>query len=116
MTTYNLSVPPSANKLFANAKGGGRVKASAYRAWIRGELKALMAQRAKPIVGRAAVAITIPKGTLGDCDNRIKPTIDLLVRAGVLQNDSAKHLGAVSMTFGDVATMQVEVTAMAVAA
>jgi crossover junction endodeoxyribonuclease RusA len=113
---YNLSVPPSANKLFANVPGKGRVKASAYRKWIKGELLALVAQRAKPVIGRASVAITLPTGTRGDADNRIKPTLDLLVRAGVLADDGAKHVGSVSITFGKVTLMQVEVLPMQVAA
>lgn len=115
MAIFTLSVPPSANKLFANVPGKGRVKASAYRAWIRGELKALMAQRARPIGARASVAITLPNGTRSDCDNKIKATCDLLVRAGVLQDDSPKYLGSVSATFGDVKMMEVEVLPMVTA-
>lgn len=109
MTKYTLSVPPSANKLFANAKRGGRVKAAAYRAWIKGELNALIAQRAKPVEGRAAVSIILPMTTRGDPDNRIKGTVDLLVRAGVLPDDSRKHLASISVTFGDVKLMEVEI-------
>jgi Holliday junction resolvase RusA-like endonuclease len=74
-----------------------------------------MAQRARPIKGRAAVSITLPNGTRGDCDNRIKPAIDLLVRAGILADDKAKHLASVSVTFGDVKMMQVEVSEFAAA-
>lgn len=115
MTTYVLSVPPSTNQLFVNRKSGGRFKASKYRAWIKGELAALLAQRARPVTGRSAVTITIPKGTRGDCDNRIKPAIDLLVRAGILADDSSAHLGAVSMTFGDVQMMHVSIEPMVTA-
>lgn len=32
--TIDLPLPPSANHLFANAHGGGRVKTKAYKAWI----------------------------------------------------------------------------------
>lgn len=108
---FTLSVPPSANKLFANVHGKGRVKASAYRAWIKGELNALIAQRAKPVGVRASVSITLPNTTRGDADNRCKATLDILVRAGVLTDDSRKHLASVTIGFGDVKMMQVEVTA-----
>jgi crossover junction endodeoxyribonuclease RusA len=109
MTVFLLSVPPSGNKLFANASGRGRVKTSKYRAWIKGELNALIAQRARPVAAPASVSITLPRTVRGDCDNRIKGTVDLLVRAGVLPDDSRKHLTSVSVTFGDVKMMQVEV-------
>lgn len=111
MTTYVLKVPPSANSLFHNGKRG-RFKTAKYTAWIKGELNALLDQRAKPVTERATVAITIPKVTRGDCDNRIKPCLDLLVRAGILKDDSSAYVGAVSMTFGDVQMMHVEITPM----
>lgn len=112
MSTYVLSVPPSTNSLFFNVKGRGRVKSTKYRAWIKGELLALIAQRAKPVTERAAVSITIPKATRGDADNRIKPTMDLLVRAGILTDDSGKHVGSISVTFGDVQMIHVAITPM----
>jgi Holliday junction resolvase RusA-like endonuclease len=104
------------NNLFHNLRNGGRRRTARYTSWIDGELKALTAQRAKPISARASVAITLPNATRGDCDNRIKPVLDLLVKAGVLADDSGKHVGAVSVTFGDVQMMHVAVEPMAVAA
>lgn len=115
MSTYVLAVPPSTNSLFFNVKGRGRVKSTKYRAWIKAELLALIAQRAKPVTERASVAITIPKITRGDADNRIKPVLDLLVRAGILTDDGGKHVGAVSITFGDVQMMHVEIVPMVAA-
>lgn len=111
MTTYMLSVPPSTNSLFRYGKNG-RYKKAKYVSWINGELLALVAQRAKPFTGCASVSITIPKATRGDVDNRIKPTLDLLVRAGVLKDDSQAYVGTVSITFGDVQMMHVEITPM----
>lgn len=108
MTIYVLSVPPSINACFANTKQGRR-KTAKYRSWIRGELKALVAQRARPVAVPASVSITLPRSMRGDCDNRIKPTLDLLVRAGVLKDDRSDFVRSVSATIGNVEMMHVEV-------
>jgi Holliday junction resolvase RusA-like endonuclease len=98
--TFELSPPPSANKLFVSPKGTSkRFKTAAYKRWISGELKALIAQRARPVGVRAKVSIVLPAGR-ADMDNSIKGTLDLLVRAGVLQDDSRKHVAGVSVTGG----------------
>lgn len=111
MPVYLISVPPSANALYANSKSGGRHKTKAYAAWTRGELKALLAQRAKPIGARAIIKITVPHNNRIDADNKIKPTLDLLVRAGVLADDSCKYVAEVSAAFGDVRECHVSVEA-----
>jgi len=113
MPTFVLSVPPSANALFFNVKGRGRRKSHKYRAWIAGELKALVAQRARPVRGHVSITITLPKSTRGDASNRVKPAEDLLVRAGIIPDDSGKHVGSVTVTFGDVQMMHVQVEPMA---
>ena len=113
MTTYHLSVPPSVNQIFVNVPGKGRVKSAVYRKWIKSELVALMSQRAKPVVGRASVSILLPRSTPGDIDNRLKGTLDLLVRAEILPDDSGKYVGALSVTFADVPLMHVTVEPMA---
>jgi Holliday junction resolvase RusA-like endonuclease len=110
VTTYVLAVCPSVNKCFANSVKGRR-KTRAYTSWARGELKALIAQRAKPIGVPANISITLPIKTRGDCDNRIKPVVDLLVRAGVLQDDRSDFVRSVSVSFGQVDMMHVSVTA-----
>lgn len=99
MTTFVLSVPPSVNAMYYNLSGKGRRKTRQYREWLKGETAALVAQRAKPIEGRASVTITLPKGTRGDCDGRIKGTLDLLVKCGVLKDDSKQYLGSVTASF-----------------
>jgi Holliday junction resolvase RusA-like endonuclease len=105
---FVLTPPPSVNAMYYNVAGGGRRKTRQYAAWIRGELKALLAQRAKPFEGCATVTITLPKSK-ADPDNKIKPTLDLLVRAGVLKDDRSDYVSGVSVTVGDVQMMHVEV-------
>lgn len=109
MPTFVLSVPPTVNNAYVNLRAGGRRKSRAYCAWIRGELKALTAQRAKPVGRRAKVTITLPNATRGDCDNRIKPCLDLLVRAGVLTDDRSDFVSSVTAVFGDVQLCHVSV-------
>ena len=109
MPTYVISTPPSANALFHNRKGG-RFKTRAYTAWIKGELLALTSQRAKPVGVRAGVSIKLPRKTRGDCDNRIKPVLDLLVRAGILVDDRSDYVASVSISYDDVQMCHVCVT------
>lgn len=109
MPVYQITTPPSVNKLYANKRTGGRVKTAAYRSWIRGCLKELLAQRAKPIGRRAKVVITLPKKTSGDVDGRIKSALDLLVRAGVLIDDRSDYVASVTASFGDVSMCEVSV-------
>lgn len=103
-----LAVPPSTNKLYANA-GRSRKKTAAYSAWIRGELKALVAQRAKPVPIPVTISILLPDTMRGDASNRIKATEDLLVRAGIIPNDSKKFVRSISISFHSGPMMFVEV-------
>jgi len=108
--TFILSPPPSANKLYFNVAGKGRRKSREYCAWIKGEMKALIAQRAKPVEGCATITITLPRSR-GDVDNKIKPTIDLLVRAGILRDDRSDFVSGVSVSFGEnIEMMHVTIT------
>lgn len=110
MATYVLGVPPSANALFYNARAnGGRYKTRQYKAWIRGELAALVAQRARPVAGRATIKITVPNNKRRDIDSYLKATCDLLVRAGVLTDDRSDYVGSISASFADVEMMHVSV-------
>lgn len=109
MPIYTITVPPSANKLYANVAGIGRVKTKAYKSWIRGELKALMAQRAKPIGRRAVIKIIAPVNRRRDIDSYLKATVDLLCRAKVLENDRSDYVASVTASFGDVSMCEVSV-------
>lgn len=113
MTTFVLSVPPSANKLFWNLPGKGRRKTRQYMAWQRGELKALIAQRAKPFEGLATVSITVPHHTRRDADNYAKPILDLLVRAGILRGDRSDSVRSISVSFSEVQCCHVKIEAAA---
>lgn len=122
MTTYVLSVPPSANKLFANtkkqwarlasssaSKKRGRVRTKEYTAWVDGELKSLLAQRAKPVAVPVKITIQKPRYCRKDLDNIAKPVIDLLVRGGIIEDDGPDFVHGITIEPADIESMKVSI-------
>lgn len=87
-THFTLPMPPTANNLFANFKGRGRVKTDKYIKWIHTAGWSLKAQKPAKIAGNYALTVVVPAKTLGDIDNRIKALSDLLVEHGIVEDDS----------------------------
>ncbi len=81
-------LPPSANVLFATI-GRRRVKTSLYKAWLAAGIQDLrIIQRAPLVKGRIQVTIVAERRlTFRDLDNIAKPTLDLLVKAEVIEDD-----------------------------
>lgn len=89
MFVMTLPAPPSANKMYRYA--GNRVlKSSAYRQWLK-ECDALIWQKGwrDQMTGplRVRIHITPKDNRLRDIDNYIKPCLDVLESAGVIEND-----------------------------
>jgi Holliday junction resolvase RusA-like endonuclease len=80
------TTPPSVNALFYNRKSGGRGKTLVYRNWQRDALTELSLHPHWHVPGRVAVRIQVGAAR-GDIDNRVKATLDLLVRAGRIMDD-----------------------------
>lgn len=97
MIEFNLPFPPSTNNLFINLRGRGRVKSPEYRKWRDQARLWLVAQGAGEFKGQAHVSIDLDDKERGDCDNRAKPVLDILVDHGILQGDSKKHVRRVSV-------------------
>lgn len=99
MTEFRLPFPPSVNDMFLNNKGRGRgrIISPDYRAWKEQAQWELNAQHVKPFQGRAIVTIDLDETRRGDCDNRNKAVLDVLVSHGVLAGDSKKHVKRVSI-------------------
>lgn len=110
--TFYVDVGPSVNAAFRNVAGKGRVKTTAYNSWIDGALRALISQRAKKIVPPVSVTIELPMVTLGDLDSRCKTALDLLVRAGIIQDDSKRYVRSISMSFYDGKQMRITVQSL----
>ena len=85
-----LLVPicPSTNNLYVTRRDGkGRAKTTAYEAWLRLAGQHLLAQRRRLIDGPVRIEIEAPVNRTRDIDNLIKPALDLLSSAGVIQDD-----------------------------
>lgn len=103
MFQAEIPIPPSANNMFRNVPGRGRVRTKDYTAWrtaAHWQIKepAAAVQFDDPV----EVSITVPRQPRSDIDNRIKPVLDLLVKSGVIKDDDAKHVRKVSAEWGDV--------------
>lgn len=105
-----LTIPPSANQLFANASGKGRVKTERYTAWI--ELNGW-----KPIAGawrrftaenecRTALPWTFNITVHGmkqgrDLSNCVKAIEDLIVTMTGLEDSNVQHFRAAKLPLDD---------------
>lgn len=92
--TVDLPLPPSANHLFANAHGGGRVKTATYKGWLEeARWHVLTAWRAagKPEVGRdTPMQLQVKLGLADrrrDSGNCLKAIEDVLVKELPIPDD-----------------------------
>lgn len=95
VATYNLTMPPTLSQSTFNAPGRGRPHSKEANAWTEGNEMLLMAGNPyrKPLDFPVDVWIYLglaPNQMVSDCANREKLVTDLMVRCGVLVNDSAK--------------------------
>lgn len=90
-----LPFPPSTNNLYLNARKG-RVLSPEYRAWKEQAGWELKAQNLQPFTERAIIHIDIDDTRQGDCANREKAVVDLLVSHGILKGDQKKYVKRVS--------------------
>lgn len=82
-------VPPSTNSLFRNARGVGRVKTEPYKVWINAAGWDVAAAKVKPIHQPVSVTMLVRrKNKRSDLDNMAKGPLDLLVKHGVILDDS----------------------------
>jgi len=88
--TFCLPAPPSANSLFRNVPGVGRVRTARYKTWAQAAGWALKLDGNKSRTWETIngpVALTIICGARGDLDNKIKALADLLVSSAVIKDD-----------------------------
>lgn len=113
MTLYTLTTPPSANNLFRNVPGKGRVKTDRYKRWLEAAAWEVRLQHTGPALeGPTAVSITLKRPSKNsDLDNRAKGPIDALQAGGAIANDKqvtcltmawANHPGCRVTVSGDV--------------
>ena len=88
-------MPPSANGLRKSFVQDGKVmsvKSKEYAAWLKAAMWEVAAQRPGKIEGPYTLSIAVQRNwrskRAADIDNKIKPTSDLLVKSGVVEDDS----------------------------
>lgn len=88
-TIVRLPFPPGLNNLFANGSKG-RFRTPRYDAWITEAGLRLRRQRPEPIAGhfKAEMVFDRPDEIRRDLDGLAKAPLDLLVKAGVIVDDS----------------------------
>jgi crossover junction endodeoxyribonuclease RusA len=89
VTVVRLPWPPSLNNLFATV-GRRRVRSARYEAWLAEAGAVLVRQRPARIEGpfTAELTFTPPDRRLRDLDGLAKAPLDLLVKHGVVADDS----------------------------
>jgi Holliday junction resolvase RusA-like endonuclease len=83
-----LPLSPSLNGMFKPIGRARHIQSEQYREWITEAGWELQAQRPPKIDGAYDAAIFVNPKMRGDIDNRIKATLDLLVKHGVTADDS----------------------------
>lgn len=113
MITLRLPAPPSANALFSNVPGKGRVKTAAYRSWLNVAGWDVVQQRQSPIKGEVALDILCEKrkGRRPDLGNMDKAIEDLLVKHALIEDD--RFVVDVRLRFAPVTGVVVTVTGVA---
>lgn len=87
--SLHVTTPPSVNGLWKNVPGRGRVKTRDYRDWIAVASREVRMQRPGRVPGAVAIIMTVDrKGGGSDLDNRVKAVFDLIVKQGVIEDDS----------------------------
>jgi len=104
-----IPIPPSVNQIYANVPGKGRVKTKQYRQWLDlAGWQVLGQRRGRRVEGKVDIQIEVRRlSANSDADNRIKATLDLLVKQGVIDDD--KNVQKVSAEWADVDTCRVTI-------
>lgn len=92
--TKSMLLPwsPSANEIWRSLRGTGRpYLAAKYRTYLKNVLAYYIAQGSPKFIGKEPLQVTLrlfpPHNRSYDIDNRIKPTLDALTRAGLWIDD-----------------------------
>lgn len=102
-----LPTPISANHLFANVPGRGRVKTKAYENWQSTAALTIVAtvRADRRIGGKVAVSIELPATCRLDIDNAVKPILDALVRSRRIDDD--RNVARLEVTRGGTGDLTV---------
>lgn len=88
--TFELPFPVPFHALWIKHRGGGGVPSKRYAAYGRHASQMMLAQRVKPVNGKVQINIEVvaPDKRRRDGDNLWKCINDVLVKNGVIEDDS----------------------------
>jgi Holliday junction resolvase RusA-like endonuclease len=85
--SFTCPLPPSINAAYKNIRRG-RAKTAEHRAWADMALISLKQQKIAPVQGACVIIYGFErKSRMADASNRIKLTEDILVKAGIIEDD-----------------------------
>ena len=94
---FTIPTPPSANNLFRNIPGKGRVKSRHYEDFVRMAVAAIRRQAVPHLAGHVIAIFGVERMSVqADIDNRLKAMLDAIVEAGVIEDDSLVTAIAIS--------------------
>lgn len=104
-------LPPSTNALFANVRGKGRVRTAEYNRWLNQAGMLLRSQCKTQMAARCEITIALEDcHPHADCSNFIKPVEDLLVKVGILWDDSAAYVRSAKAEWtADIAGLRITI-------
>lgn len=103
MTRIELPAPVPLSACFTNVAGRGRVPTKRYLAWQNEALWMIKAQKAKPIKGRVSIYVRLvaPDKRPRDAGNTDKAIMDILTKAGIIEDDSNRFVRRVTFEWRD---------------
>jgi len=103
MTRIELPAPVPLSACFTNVSGRGRVPTKRYLAWQNEALWMIKSQKAKPVKGRVSIYVRLvaPDKRHRDAGNTDKSIMDVLVKAGIIEDDSNRFVRRVTFEWRD---------------
>lgn len=105
MIQYTVPLPPSTNNLYFTRKKGGRAKSCQYKSWL---IEAGWKLKEQGLLSTATAQFgvnllyEIDKRSRCDLGNHEKPLTDLLVKMGVLKDDSQQYVNEITLRWAMV--------------
>ncbi|QIG74570.1 holliday junction resolvase RusA-like protein [Rhizobium phage RHph_Y25] len=98
MTRIELPFPLPVSACFENVPKIGRRATARYREWTNEALWMIKAQKPQKFAGEVSISIGLvaPDKRARDLDNLFKGLLDVLVKAGVIKDDSQKYVRKLS--------------------
>ena len=109
MIELKLPFPPTTNQIWRKFRGQMTLSPE-YREWKERAGWELKSQHPKTMKSRAVIWVDLDDTRRGDCDNRMKPLLDLLVEHGVLAGDSKKYVERVSIGWSKISECRVAIS------